>query len=149
MIQRIQSLYLLLVAGLMVCMMSLPLGYFVLGERIDTLTSLSLVQADGGIDYAPWALFAVEFVVAVLALVSIFLFKKRSLQIRLSVFSALLLVGFYVTLLVFVWKFVESYDSFVPSWILTAPLVSIVFEWLAIRAIGKDIMLVKAYDRLR
>ena len=29
------------------------------------------------------------------------------------------------------------------------PLVAIILNWLAIRAIGKDEVLVKAYDRLR
>ena len=38
-------------------------------------------MADGTKDYAPWALFVILLVVAVLAFGTIFLFKKRMLQI--------------------------------------------------------------------
>ena len=40
-------------------------------------------------------------------------------------------------------------NSFAPSWTVILPLISIILDWLAIRAIGKDEMLVKAYERLR
>jgi hypothetical protein len=35
------------------------------------------------------------------------------------------------------------------SWPVCLPFVALILNWLAIRAIGKDEMLVKAYDRLR
>ena len=39
--------------------------------------------------------------------------------------------------------------TFSPSWTVCLPLVAIILNWLAIRAIGKDEVLVKAHDRLR
>lgn len=150
MIQRIQSLYLLVVAILMVVMMSIPMGHFVSNNGVDELNTLNLVQ-EGVVDGTPWALFAEVLVVAVLALTTIFLYRKRTLQIRLCVFSIIILIGFYLTLAAFVMTFMKEYNysMFTPNLVLIAPLACIVFEWLAIRAIGKDIILVKAYDRLR
>ena len=149
MIQRIQTVYLLAVAILAVVMISLPVGSFVMPDyHMSELTNLALVSEEGVSDYAPWALFALQTVSAILALVTIFLYKKRMLQIRLTLFNMLVLVGYYVTLVIFVLN-LKGDASFVPSWTVCLPLISIILSWLAIRAIGKDEMLVKAYERLR
>ena len=98
MIQRIQTVYLLVVAILAVVMISLPVGSFVTPDyHMSELTNLALVSEEGVSDYAPWALFALQTVSAILALVTIFLYKKRMLQIRLTLFNMLVLVGYYVT----------------------------------------------------
>lgn len=149
MIQRIQTVYLLVVAILAVVMISLPVVSFVTPDyHMSELTNLALVSEEGVSDYAPWALFALQTVSAILALVTIFLYKKRMLQIRLTLFNMLVLVGYYVTLVIFVLN-LKGDASFVPSWTVCLPLISIILSWLAIRAIGKDEMLVKAYERLR
>ena len=149
MIQRIQTVYLLVVAILAVVMISLPVRSFVTPDyHMSELTNLALVSEEGVSDYAPWALFALQTVSAILALVTIFLYKKRMLQIRLTLFNMLVLVGYYVTLVIFVLN-LKGDASFVPSWTVCLPLISIILSWLAIRAIGKDEMLVKAYERLR
>lgn len=152
MIQRIQTIYLLIVAIFSVVMMSLPVGNFVPAEYnipSTELTNLALVVADGTPDYAPWALFALLIVIAVVSLVTIFLYRKRMLQIRLTLFNIILLIGYYVTMIVFVFMLKDENSTFVPSWSVCLPLISIILNWLTIRAIGKDEMLVKAYERLR
>lgn len=149
MIQRIQTVYLLVVAILMVVMMSLPVGSFVASDYTATVfNNLSLVAPDGTADYAPWAMFAILMVSAVVTLGTIFLYKKRMLQIRLTIFNIILLLGYYGTLVTFVFM-LKGENSFTPSWTVILPLISIILDWLAIRAIGKDEMLVKAYERLR
>jgi len=149
MIQRIQTVYLLVVAILMVVMMSLPVGSFVAADYTTTVfNNLSLVAPDGTADYAPWAMFAILMVSAVVTLGTIFLYKKRMLQIRLTIFNIILLLGYYGTLVTFVFM-LKGENSFTPSWTVILPLISIILDWLAIRAIGKDEMLVKAYERLR
>lgn len=70
------------------------------------------------------------------------------LQIRLTLFNIILAIGYYVTLVTFVFM-LKGESTFVPSWMVCLPFVGIVLDWLAIRAIGKDEMLVKAYERLR
>lgn len=150
MIQRIQSIYLLAVAVLMIVCMCNPLGSVIAGENeISKLSNLCITTAEGIKDYAPWALFVLLLLVAGLALVTIFLFKKRMLQIRLTIFSSILLIGYYVTLVVFVTTMLADDASFTPSWLVCMPFAALVLNWLAIRSIGADEALVKAYDRLR
>ena len=150
MIQRIQSIYLLAVAVLMIVCMCNPLGSVIAGENeISELSNLCITTAEGIKDYAPWALFVLLLLVAGLALVTIFLFKKRMLQIRLTIFSSILLIGYYVTLVVFVTTMLADDASFTPSWLVCMPFAALVLNWLAIRSIGADEALVKAYDRLR
>ena len=55
----------------------------------------------------------------------------------------------YATLVTFIFMLKEESMTFSPSWTVCLPLVAIILNWLAIRAIGKDEVLVKAYDRLR
>ena len=151
MIQRIQTVYLLIVAILMVVMMSVSVGSFYTDKSICEMTNLYYMFPDGNVNYTPWALFAILVVAAVIALATIFLYRKRMLQIRLTIFNTIVLIGYYLVLTYFVVNPDKVFDdySFMPSWSVCLPLVSIILNWLAIRAIGKDEMLVKAYERLR
>lgn len=149
MIQRIQSIYLLVVTILSVICMCNPVGSIIAGTHdISEFSNLCITFADGTKDYAPWALFAILLVIATLSFVTIFLFKKRMLQIRLTIFSSILIIGYYITLIAFTLMLADG-TSFVPSWSICLPVVSIILNWLAIRSIGADEALVKAYDRLR
>ena len=150
MIQRIQTIYLLVVAILMGICMFCPVGTIVTGEKeFSEFTNLYIALGDGVKDYSPWALFVLLLIVAVLSVVSIFLFKKRMVQIRLSIFNIVLLIGYYITLMVFALTMPAEGTSFIPSWVVCLPFVSIVLTWLAIRAIGADEALVRSYERLR
>ncbi len=134
---------------LIICLCN-PVGSYIGSDyAVSELTNLRILAPDGTSNYAPWALFVILLMSALLALVTLFLFKKRLLQIRLTLFGTILLVGYYATLLAFVFLLKEEGSTFVPSWTVCLPLVSIILNWLAIRAIGKDEILVKAYDRLR
>ena len=150
MIQRIQTVYLLVVTILMVVCLLNPVGTIITeGNEISEFTNLYIAMSDGVKDYTPWALFGVLLIVALLAFVTIFLFKKRMLQIRLSIFNLVLLVGYYITLIVFALTIPAEGTTFTPSWIVCLPFAAIVLEWLAIRSIGADEALVRSYDRLR
>ena len=149
MIQRIQSVYLLVVSILMVICMCNPVGSIIANtNEISEFGNLFITLPDGTKDYAPWALFVILLVVAVLAFVTIFLFKKRMLQIRLTIFSSVMLIGYYMALIAYIFMLAEE-TTFSASWSLCLPLVGIILNWLAIRGIGADEALVKAYDRLR
>ena len=149
MIQRIQSVYLLVVSILMIVCMCNPVGSIIAGtQEISEFGNLCITLPDGTKDYAPWALFVILLVVAVLAFGTIFLFKKRMLQIRLTIFSTVVLIGYYLALVAYIFMLAED-TSFTPSWTICLPFVSIILNWLAIRGIGADEALVKAYDRLR
>ena len=149
MIQRIQSVYLLVVSILMVICMCNPIGSIIAStNEISEFGNLAITLPDGTKDYAPWALFVILLIVAILAFVTIFLFKKRMLQIRLTIFSSVMLIGYYLAVVAYIFMLAEE-TSFTPSWTICLPLIGIILNWLAIRGIGADEALVKAYDRLR
>ena len=149
MIQRIQSVYLLAVMILMIICMCNPIGSIIANtNEISTFTNLCITMPDGSHDYAPWALFAILLIVSVLSLVTIFLFKKRMLQIRLIIFSSVMLIGYYLALVAYIFMLADE-TTFSASWTICLPFISIILNWLAIRGIGADEALVKAYDRLR
>ena len=149
MIQRIQSVYLLVVTILMIVCMCSPVGSIIANtNEISEFGNLCITMPDGTKDYAPWALFAILFVVAILSFVTIFLFKKRMLQIRLTIFSSVVLIGYYLALVAYIFMLAEN-TSFTPSWTICLPFIALILNWLAIRGIGADEALVKAYDRLR
>ena len=149
MIQRIQTIYLLVVSILAIICMCSPVGSIIASTKeISEFSNLCITLSDGTKDYAPWALFVILLVIAGVSLGTIFLFKKRMLQIRLTIFSSVLLIGYYITLVAFILLLADG-ASFTPSWTICLPFVALVLNWLAIRAIGADEALVKAYDRLR
>ena len=149
MIQRIQTIYLLAVTILMVICMCNPIGSIIAGtNEISEFSNLSITLPDGTVDYSPWALFAILLVVSILSFITIFLFKKRMLQIRLTIFSSVMLIGYYMVLVAYIFMLAEEV-SFSPSWTICIPFIGVILNWLAIRGIGADEALVKAYDRLR
>ena len=84
MIQRIQTLYLLLVVVLTGLALWLPLVDFTVGADTCTLTAFGLKDA-AGITLLPTVYLGVVLVAACLVpLVTIFLFKRRLVQIRCS-----------------------------------------------------------------
>jgi len=149
MIQRIQSVYLLVVTILMIVCLCNPIGSIIAStNEISEFGNLFITLPDGTKDYSTWGLFAILLVVAILSFVTIFLFKKRMLQIRLTIFSSVVLIGYYLALVAYIFMLAEE-TSFTPSWTICLPFISLILNWLAIRGIGADEALVKAYDRLR
>ena len=149
MIQRIQSVYLLVVTILTIICMCSPVGSIIAStNEISEFNNLYISLPDGTKNYATWALFAILLVVAILSFGTIFLFKKRMLQIRLTIFSSVMLIGYYMALIAYIFMLAED-TTFSASWSICLPLVGIILNWLAIRGIGADEALVKAYDRLR
>lgn len=150
MIQRIQTIYLLLVTGLLVASMCLPMGYFVKLDVVPAYTFRPLGLEIDGTFYSTWGVFGILLLSAIVAVATIFLYKNRMLQIRTSIFNSVLLVGYYMAFLTFV--FVLKKDlaaSFQLHWALCLPFIAIILNVLAIRAIGRDEVTVKAADRLR
>lgn len=164
MIQRIQSVYLLLVVIASVVLLWQPVLSFTSPEdaglqRFATLSAVHGLQEQTDIelpDVAPlelkgtWGLLLTTMLIAVMALVDIFLYRRRLLQARLNIFLVCLCLGYYGVLWMFAW-FVRM--NFGLDWhIMPAacvPLVCLVLTLMATRAILKDEALVRAADRLR
>ena len=145
MIQRIQSVYLLLVTVLLVVAICMPVGQFIGADGVT-----AHVLADGGFQ-STWGLFGILLLSALVAFCTIFLFRNRMLQIRMTIFSSILLIGYYIAFCVFMFILKGDLDAtaFQLGWALCLPVVAIILNYLAFRAIYKDEVMVKAADRLR
>ena len=82
MIQRIQSVYLFLVAVCAVVCLCMPVGHFHQdGIGIADFYNLWLTMADGARVFAPWAMFVLLVLAAFTSFAAIFLFKKKGEKI--------------------------------------------------------------------
>lgn len=136
MIQRIQSLYLLIVTILTA-----------------TLFFTKLVTVNGsefGVTDTIYMIIPTA-VIGLLSLGTIFCFNNRTLQVRVCIFNMLLMLGWYAMGAFLAWKALDlsQHNDLDFSIAITFPLVSIILTYLAIRGILKDDALVKSYDRLR
>lgn len=150
MIQRVQTLYLLLVVilGTLLCVFS-PVQ-FLMPEGTEYI---SLVAFD------KWPLAVLTLAIPLLAFVTIFLYKRRLLQARLNIMNVVLCLGYYALLALYVAYIVKGYEPIGDTtlagaeWYLSfwaaIPLVNVVLSMMATRRILKDEALVRAADRLR
>ena len=146
-IEGIQTVYLLIVTGLLITAMCLPMGYFTdtMGEHPFKALGMDV----NGAFQSTWGLFGILMLSTIVAFATIFLYKNRMLQIRMSIFNSLLLVGYYIAFFAFYFALKNDENLFRIGWALCLPLVSIILNILAIRSIGRDEVMVKAADRLR
>lgn len=154
MIQRIQSLYLLISAALVALMYFMPYASITGYSDEILLNSRGIFKSSGEMVEGS-ALFLIAIGIEVLfTLAIIFQFKKRNRQMLLAKFNLLLM-----TIIIAVVFFYADYakaltglpkDSIVNYEVTCLlPVISIVLNYLAIRAIKKDEDLVRAADRLR
>lgn len=166
MIQRIQSLFLFIIIALGVTLFFLPVIQFttpeeagiqrmyelsaqglseMTSEYLFTTEELPPVQLKG-----TWGLMLATLLIPALALVILLLFKKRLLQARLSIFLALLCIGYYGVLFIYVWfgarNVAQDWDILFGACL---PLLCLVFTLMSVRRILKDEALVRSADRLR
>ena len=136
MIQRIQSLWLLLAAACAFAGFKFP---YYTGNKLND-TALYELNATSTL-----LLMVTTIAVGVLALINIFLYKKRSLQLKLCVLGILL-----EAVLIFLY-YRETTTFTLGTYSLTAILHSIIVLAfvLAARGINKDSKLLKESDRLR
>ena len=153
MLQRIQTVYLLIIVALTVALLFLPLAVLQSGDQLFTFdaSGLSTMTKQPELIYPTWGLFALVIIVSLLAFVTIFLFKNRILQIRLCIFNAILMFGIYGLFAFFTWIMKGQLETASMSFkfALSFPLVSLILDYLAIRNIGADEALVRSLDRLR
>ena len=147
MIQRIQTLYLLIIAALMAVTLFSGLAWFA-GDAGELKT------AEGELVQSTVYMGVLLALACALPLVTIFLFRRRLLQIRLCVVEMVLLLGSLVMEGVYYflsWRVFSDLtfhtQGFKPAIVL--PLVCLLFAYLAARAIFRDELLVRAADRIR
>lgn len=156
MIQRVQSIYLLLAGILPAFTFCLPLARFSTSDpqSYATLYGLS-VQLFGQVTLAsevetPWILLAAACFCTLLPLITIFKFKNRRRQIKNAKGQLYALTVFYLVFVGYCYVLANGADvSFSLCIGSLFPLLSYAFTWLALRAIRKDEALVRSADRIR
>ena len=120
-------------------------------SNIYELTYLGIVNIDEG-DYIIKAipLTILLAVIVLLLLITIFSYKNRILQMRLSVFSILLMLG----LLGLIFFYAMHGKSKINGEIfylypVIFPVISVILTFSAFKGVKKDEELVRSYDRIR
>lgn len=113
-------------------------------------TGVVSIAEDTTIAYATWPIFFLLAMTSILPLITVFLFKKRLLQIRFCVFNGILMVAFYLVFFFYWWLLKDDLmvtTSFKAT--LAMPLVAIVLDYMSFRKITQDEILVRSADRIR
>ncbi len=150
MLQRIQSVYLILAAAAMLISIAVPLASFHFNSD-EVLFEAMGIYLNGDLTDSTWGLFVIGLTSSILALITLFLYKNRLMQIRLSIFNIVLMIGFYLYFGFILYK-VYPVENLVFSKVgfgAIMPVISIVFTILAIRKIGADEALIQSLNRLR
>lgn len=154
MIQRIQSFYLFLSAIAMVSMVLFPFAEGFSTEGNDLLLKSSGLSLNGTVatelKLNTLPLLVLILIISLISLTTLFSYKNRIRQIRLSVYNLVLMIGlgfmtwFYVTRFA---KLTESHINY--KFPIILPAIAIILTFLAYKAIKKDEKLVRSIDRIR
>ena len=152
MIQRLQSVFLALAAISMSLLFSKPMSFATIDQPLPAGTQESML-ADGVFNTQDHVILLVLVILAILIpLVTIFLFKNRPLQMKLSrITIALVSLAVILTIILFNidYKNISIGTEVTIEYGYILPVLAIVFLALALRFIRKDEKLVRSADRLR
>jgi hypothetical protein len=152
MIQRIQSIWLLLAAITICCLLFLPMVTATVGSAEYYVIASGLYQKVGNTTKqieASLPLLISTFAVAIMSFINIFNFKNRTTQKRIIMANVVLIIGLSF--------WCSQYAKKIPGGLATAnynvglflPVIAIIFCVLAMRGINNDEKLIRSADRLR
>ncbi len=157
MIQRVQSIFLLLTAIAMICVILLPLWEKTSseGDEFISLTAIEMIYMDRGeiaLQKDTFYIGLLAGLAALVALFSIFQFRNRLRQIQLGALNSLLMGGslgltYYYTTKANALLEPNIQGNFLPGFYIIA--AGLFFNLLANRFIRKDEKLVRSADRIR
>ena len=150
MIQRIQSLFLLCTAIVTGLLFFMPVASIVVPNNFTyAFYTTKVVQAGSPCVFITWNWMSLilNALITTLAVVTIFIHHKKSKTVKPTL---LLQLG----LIVLMWLQVRQRSNELNAeWFADIsfifPLIGVIFTWLAIRGIVKDITLLKSFDRIR
>lgn len=151
MIQRIQSVYLLIAAVFMFLFYLFPIAIFTTDAFAFEFFNCHITHPENlepPVALLPLAI--LPFLSLLFSLLSVFLFKNRKLQIRINKLNILLLVLVIVAVAFYfvrINNLLEGTVAYGFSGIF--PLVTLVLVFMANKAIRRDDNLVRAADRIR
>ena len=159
MIQRIQSLFLLVIALSGIIFLFTPILEIINYESFYTMNAFNVFEMENNVKTplkSNIGLAIMSIIITLLSGIIIFLYKNRPLQIKLSKFLILLL-ALELAALFFYSDAAKSFlsdttkDQISISYKIgvVIPIISLIFAYLTIRFIKKDDELVRSADRLR
>lgn len=155
MIQRIQSVYLLLVFIFALLFLIFPKGYLDINGTIFEIRSMTTYSKDGTEMLEPqgilrYLVLIVPFIIMALSVYTTVSFKNRVFQIKLGKINILLHIALVVSTFFYLDNVRNFYSGeFSYGAAVVLPLAAMVLILLANRAIRKDENLVRSADRLR
>lgn len=147
MLQRIQTIFILIAEMLIASLYLFKFADLSVNGELHTFTAKGIFNGETLVfDGLPIMLFI--GIIVLLHLAIIFMYKKRIRQIRMLVFTIILLLGLFGMFFYFTYAgFSGAKVTFkIP---VVFPIIALVLDYLAIRAIGKDEALVRSMDRIR
>ena len=155
MIQRIQSLYLLITSIL--SLLFLKGSFFNFINKAGVMVKITFNGIEEGsagqgfiLKEKLLPLSIILMLITAISLITIFLFKKRIAQTWLSGILIGLVTFFILACSHGSYLILTKYSAeFIPGIKMTFPFLMLIFSILAYRGIRKDDKLVKSYDRLR
>lgn len=147
MIQRIQTIFLLVAELLVVSLYKLKFAELIVNGELYVFNIKGIFN-DQELVFNGLPILIFILLIALLQMAIIFMYKKRIRQIRMLVFTIVLLIGLFGMFFYF------SYAGFTGAKVafkipVAFPIVAVILDYLAIRAIGKDEALVKSLERIR
>ena len=154
MIQRIQTIYLLIAEMLVGILFFVPFAEIAGKEGNIYRFNIKGIYMEGiqktEIIYSSLPLIMLWAVSLILILSTIFLYKNRILQMRLSTINIFILLGFCGLIFYYVWSSAKVLSGVYSLKVyLVFPIIAAILIYLAIRAIAKDELLVRSIDRIR
>ncbi len=152
MIQRVQTIYLLAATSLMFTFLFGTIASFASVDQIYTMSIFNIKAVDGSTILSMPYLVIITALSALLPLVNVFLFKKRMVQIRLCVVEIIFILGALIIAGVYYYLANRTFGVDAESSIrivCALPLVAILFDYLALKAIFRDELLIKSLNRIR
>ena len=147
MIQRIQTIYILLAEISIALIFALPLADIVSKGEVFLFKATGIFNGEELV-ISGLPLLVLLGIILLMHVAAIFMYKKRIRQIRILVFTIILMLGLFG---IFYYFGYASFEEQTIAFNVTVafPLAAIIIDYLAIRAIGKDEALVKSMDRIR
>jgi len=151
MIQRIQSVYLLIAAAFMLLFYMVPICVFVTDTFSYQFFSCHLTHPENlEPPVALMPLTLLPILSAIISLYSIFLYKKRKLQMRMGKINMLLIFTVFVIMLLYIYRI----DALLAGKVKIGfsgifPLLAFIFIVMANKGIKHDDDLVRSADRIR
>ena len=153
MIQRIQSLYLFISFLSFGIFFFSPFGYLIdtdLTEIPIKITDNKFMNENIIMEYSMLPLLLMIGFICLLSFTTIFLFKKRLLQVRLTIFNIIVQVGSFGVLFFYLIDISKRMKlEYSTGILIILPIISAILCFLAMRAILKDEVLVQTSKHFR